>query len=113
MCCLNSVIQGAYIHYTASDGVGPTGTFITIDYVLEHIEKEHVVDIPGVVESIRQQRMNMVDTLVCTAFPFLLSTSCSVCMHICTIAMVLQGNLHRLHHLHCATEVRMQAYISI
>ena len=76
-----TVFSMVLTYITSSDGVGPTGTFITIDYVLEQIEKEHVVDIPGVVESIRQQRMNMVDTLVCTAFHFLLSNSCYVCMY--------------------------------
>ena len=51
------------MYIASSDGVGATGTFITIDHVLKQIEGEDVVDIPGVIQSIRQQRMNMVDTV--------------------------------------------------
>ena len=50
--------------YNYSAGVGRTGTFITIDHVLEKVEKEGVVDIPGVIQDIRHQRMKMVQTLV-------------------------------------------------
>ena len=53
------------IHIPPSAGIGRTGTFITIDCVLEQIEKEGVVDIPGVIQTIRQQRMKMVQTVVC------------------------------------------------
>ena len=47
-----------------SAGVGRTGTFITIDHVLEQRETEGVVDIPGVIQRLRQQRTKMVQTLV-------------------------------------------------
>ena len=50
--------------YTCSAGVGRTGTFIVIDNILEQIEKEQVVDIPGAVTKIRQRRMKMVQTHV-------------------------------------------------
>ena len=86
------------MYIASSDGVGATGTFITIDHVLEQIERGNVVDIPGVIQGIRQQRMNMVDTVVCSTF--LLSMLCYVCMHICTIAMVLPRNRQWLQHLH-------------
>ena len=86
------------MYIASSDGVGATGTFITIDHVLEQIERGNVVDIPGVIQGIRQQRMNMVDTVVCSTF--LLSTLCYVCTHICTIAMVLPRNQQWLQHLH-------------
>ena len=52
-----------YMH-THSAGVGRTGTFITIDSVLEQVEKDGMVDIAGTVNKIRQQRMNMVQTVV-------------------------------------------------
>ena len=54
-------------HYlpTCSAGVGRTGTFITIDHVLEQAKRENVVDIPGTVNRIRQQRMKLVQTVVC------------------------------------------------
>ena len=49
----------------SSAGVGRTGTFITIDHVLEQVGKEGVVDIPGVINNIRHQRMKLVQTVVC------------------------------------------------
>ena len=51
--------------HTPSAGVGRTGTFITIDHVLEQVGKENVVDIPGAINKIRQQRMKLVQTVVC------------------------------------------------
>ena len=50
--------------HTHSAGVGRTGTLITIDSVLEQVEKDGMVDIAGTVNKIRQQRMNMVQTVV-------------------------------------------------
>ena len=47
-----------------SAGVGRTGTFITIDFVLEKMEQEGVVDIIGTVAHMRHQRMKMVNTSV-------------------------------------------------
>ena len=47
-----------------SAGVGRTGTFIAVDIGLEQAKKEGVVDIAGIVNGLRQQRMNMVQTLV-------------------------------------------------
>ena len=44
--------------------MGRTGTFIVIDNILEQIEKEKVVDIPGAITKIRQKRMKMVQTHV-------------------------------------------------
>ena len=49
---------------SCSAGVGCTGTFIVIDNILEQIEKEQVVDIPGAITKIRQRRMKMVPTHV-------------------------------------------------
>jgi len=47
-----------------SAGVGRTGTFITIDHVLEQVKKERSVNIPQVINKIRQQRMMMVQNVV-------------------------------------------------
>ena len=55
-----------YIYVSLSAGVGRTGTFITIDHILEQVGREGVVDIPGVINKIRRQRMKLVQTLVCT-----------------------------------------------
>ena len=48
----------------SSAGVGRTGTFITIDHVLEQVRKEYSVNIPQAINRIRQQRMKMVQTVV-------------------------------------------------
>ena len=47
-----------------SAGVGRTGTFIAVDIALEQAKKEGVVDIAGIVNRLRKQRMKMVQTLV-------------------------------------------------
>ncbi|XP_019857616.1 PREDICTED: receptor-type tyrosine-protein phosphatase kappa-like [Amphimedon queenslandica] len=47
-----------------SAGVGRTGTFIALDIALEQAKRERVVDIAGIVNRLRQQRMKMVQTLV-------------------------------------------------
>ena len=52
------------VRVSFSAGVGRTGTFITIDYALEQREREGVVDIAGVIRNLRQQRTQMVQTVV-------------------------------------------------
>ena len=47
-----------------SAGVGRTGTFIAVDNILEQIEKEQLVDVPGTITKIRQRRMKMVQNYV-------------------------------------------------
>ena len=49
-----------------SAGVGRTGTFIAIDLVAEQVDKEKKIDIAGIVTRLREQRMKMVQTDVCT-----------------------------------------------
>ena len=56
--------EGGPILVHCSAGVGRTGTFITIDLALEQAEKEGVVDIAGIVNRLREQRMQMVQTEV-------------------------------------------------
>ncbi len=57
-------ISVSLIFTSNSAGVGRTGTFICIDSVLEKIKKERVVDIAGVINKMRYQRMKMVQTPV-------------------------------------------------
>ena len=47
-----------------SVGVARTGSYIAIDIALEQANKKGIVDIPGIVTRLRQQRMNMVQTHV-------------------------------------------------
>ena len=55
-------ILGGPLLVHCSAGVGRTGTFITLDIALEQANKEGIVDIPGIVNRLRQQRMKMVQT---------------------------------------------------
>ena len=52
------------IHCSA--GVGRTGTYITIDNVLDQIAAEGQVDISGTIVKARNQRMKLVQTKVST-----------------------------------------------
>ena len=61
-CCPDIVFYFLFVLHSA--GVGRTGTFITIDNVLEQVSREGMVDISGTVIKIRQQRMKMVQTVV-------------------------------------------------
>ena len=47
-----------------SAGVGRTGTFITLDYMLERIKSEKNLNIYEFVDGLREQRVWMVQTLV-------------------------------------------------
>ena len=58
-----------------SAGVGHTGTFITIDIALEQAEREGMMDIAGIVNRLREERMKMVQTEVRTKGIF-------VCLHL-------------------------------
>ena len=65
-----------------SAGVGRTGTFIAIDMALEQVERGGTVDIPGVVNRLRQQRMKMVQTEVSQFYNIVLpSIIGSICIH--------------------------------
>ena len=50
------------IHCSA--GVGRTGTYIAVDIALEQASREGVVDIAGIINRLREQRMKMVQTAV-------------------------------------------------
>ena len=54
--------EGGPILVHCSAGVGRTGTFITIDLALEQAEKTKTADIAGIVNRLREQRMQMVQT---------------------------------------------------
>lgn len=62
MCMYVCVSVCVYI----SAGVGRTGTFIALDYLLEQARAEGQVDVYGCVQAMRSKRVNMVQTVVCT-----------------------------------------------
>ena len=62
-----------------SAGVDRTGTFITIDHILEQVKKENKIDIPGVINKIRHQRMKLVQTVVSV---HIVAISSGGCMYI-------------------------------
>ena len=53
MLCVCVLLLLLLLYYSA--GVGRTGTFIAIDHILEQREEEGVIDIPGVIQNLRQQ----------------------------------------------------------
>lgn len=81
-----------------SAGVGRTGTYMSIDAMMESLEAEGKVDIYGYVVMLRRQRCLMVQVevkshrmCVCTSIPKMnISTSASVyvCVFICVCACV-------------------------
>lgn len=52
-----------------SAGVGRSGTFIALDRLLQQMKQEKVVDIFGVVYSLRMNRYLMIQTLVRSLLP--------------------------------------------
>lgn len=50
-----------------SDGLGRTGTFCTLYYVLDRVKTEQVVDVFQAVKTLRIQRTGLVDNVVSTS----------------------------------------------
>ena len=54
---------------TFSAGVGRTGVFIALDTALAQAQEDGRVDVIGIINNMRYQRMKMVQTLVRTVKP--------------------------------------------
>ena len=52
------------ITFTCSAGAGRTGTLIALDIALEQLKSERGVDISGIINKMRGQRMKMVQSAV-------------------------------------------------
>ena len=63
---LQTTLASPMFNYTFhdSDGMGRTGTFITIHAMMERLRTEHVVDFFQFIKSSRARRQNFVMTLV-------------------------------------------------
>ena len=57
-----------YIALFCSAGVGRTGTFIAVDFLLQHIREHSEMDVYGLVLRMRENRCNMVQTEVGALF---------------------------------------------
>ena len=75
-----------YIH---SAGVGRSGTFITLDAMMERLKKRDDLNIFEFVSEMRTQRMKMVQTLVSR----ILSDAYSV-----RLALLCSNSTHYIHH---------------
>ena len=58
-----SLDQPLLVHCSA--GVGRTGTFITLDMMMQQMKAEGTLSVHQCVRNLRTQRMKMVQTLVC------------------------------------------------
>ena len=62
MCVDQTSYSISYI--LSSAGVGRTGTYIAMDYLLDQAATEGVVDVPGCVNKLRECRIHMVQNVV-------------------------------------------------
>ena len=73
---------GNHLLVHCSAGVGRTGTFITLDAMLDRIRTEQSVNIYEFVKNMRERRVLMVQTVVSLIYAVLYLTQCgpnSVC----------------------------------
>lgn len=56
--------QFLFLCFLHSAGIGRTGTFIALNYLVQQAKESGYVDVFECVETLRRQRLNMVQTLV-------------------------------------------------
>lgn len=68
--CLNFIYAGFFkAHVCFSAGVGRTGTYITLDTMLERMQDVDSVSVYDCVRNLRARRVFMVQTQVCCKHP--------------------------------------------
>ena len=57
-------IYSCFVFFHSSAGVGRTGVFCALSYLIERLKTEHVIDVFQTVKTLRQKRPAMVQTKV-------------------------------------------------
>ena len=55
-----------FLYFFLSAGIGRTGTFIALDYLMDQAMEEQHVGVPACVNKLREHRVNMVQNVVTT-----------------------------------------------
>ena len=63
-CTMHTTSSALRVQYSHSAGVGRTGTFITLDTMLERLKERDDINIFGFITEMRTQRTQMVQALV-------------------------------------------------
>ena len=68
-CVRNSSVTSGPILVHCSAGVGRTGTYITLDAMLERMKEDDCINVYEFVRNMRAKRVFMVQTQVCSIMP--------------------------------------------
>ena len=80
-----------YLHFSISAGVGRTGTFITLDAMMERLKERDDLNIFEFVSEMRTRRKQMVQTIV-SALLFREFASIRIACYKCMLTMVIIVN---------------------
>ena len=60
--------KNIFVYLFFSAGIGRTGTYIALDILIEHGKQLGYIDAAACVETLRRQRVNMIQNLVLSVF---------------------------------------------